>query len=86
MQFLQKRLCLAPGIRMRREQFGGTLYDHKTGKITFIYNTMVINILEQKGKKTVAEVLGKKNDEIALSKVIDLLNTLQAKGLVLEVE
>ena len=85
MQALQKRYCLSSGIRIRHEEFGGTLYNHKTGTIIFIYSKEVLTILENGGEKTIAEMLPQEMNDV-VSKVINLLENLNAKGLINEVD
>ncbi len=74
MEPLQKKYCLAPGLRLRREEFGGTFYHHKTGKITFLYSKEAMDFLEHGGEQTVT------------TKLAVLLESLREKGLIQQLD
>lgn len=86
---LNKSVRLTAGVKMRREKFGGILYQHSTGKITFIYNQLVVNLLEQQEDKTIALFLNKMIDNGITDKklfveAIKILHWLKEGGFVYE--
>ncbi|MBS4025819.1 MAG: mycofactocin biosynthesis chaperone MftB [Clostridia bacterium] len=83
-KMLDRVIKLTPGVRVRREKFGGILYHHQTGKITFIYNYLVVKVLEQQEHKTVAAILSDCGnwDISSIAKALKILDALEAGGII----
>lgn len=83
---LDSRYRVKKEIKIRREKFGGIIYDHKEGMLQFIHSHLVFRFLENDGKRTVREMAefiapGKMTD-ISLSAVLKHLNQFQERAII----
>jgi putative mycofactocin binding protein MftB len=81
MDIFRGKFKLSPTIRLRRESFGGMLYDHKSGRIIFIYQEILFDLLAKKSD-IVFDVYSEL-EEINKDKVVKLIHDLVAGGVIL---
>lgn len=81
MDIFRKKFKLSPAIRLRRESFGGILYEHKSGRIIFIYQELLFDLLAKRSD-IVFDVYAEL-EETNKNKVVKIIHDLVAGGVIL---
>ncbi len=81
MDVLHKKYKLSPSVKIRRESFGGILYDHKSGRVLFIYQELFFDLLTKKDEITFAAYL--QQDDSQRAKISKLIKQLEAGGIII---
>lgn len=55
---LQSKYRVKPNIKLRREKFGGLIYDHAEGRLQFVHSHLMMRFLENDGSYSVQEMAG----------------------------
>ena len=85
---LDSKYSVKKNIKIRREKFGGLIYDHKEGKLQFIHSHLVYRFLENDGRFTVREmaelIAPGKMTETSLNAALNQLNKFHERAIINE--
>jgi len=85
----QTKYRLRDEVKVRKEKFGGLVYDHKDGKLQFIHSHLIMCFLENDGTYSVQEMAEKiapgKIKGNAMEFIMKSLTDLHKGGVIYEV-
>ena len=83
---LDSRYSVKTGVKMRRERFGGILYDHRSGMLQFVHSHLLFRFLENDGSYTIHEMAERiapgKMTEKSLQAVLMQLTTFHERAII----
>lgn len=87
---LQTKYRINNQIKLRREKFGGIIYNHESGTLQFIHSHIFVKFLENDGQFTIQEMADKifapkKAQEQVLKNVMTMLTNFYQRGIIYEV-
>lgn len=81
MDILHQKFKLSPAVRLRRESFGGILYDHGSGRMIFIYQELLFNLLAKRDDIVFDAYAGL--EETKKKSIVKLIEDLKAGGVII---